>query len=395
MERVVIVSAARTPFGKYGGALGAVRSTDLGCHVIQEVIRRGEVEPSEVEFVCMGHVQPDVGMTPTRQAVLAAGLPQETVSLSIDRACCSGLSAVGLARTQILAGEYSIAIAGGMENMSATPMLLHDARWGTRLGAPQVEDPNVMLNPFLKMPRVVYVGKAALEYGVDREQQDRWALRSQQYYAAAQQAGAFDTEITPIQVAGKKGAVETLTRDEHPRPDTTYDKLAALPTVYGSPTITAGNAPGLNDGGGALLVMSETTSKQMGKRPLATILSYTAVSGEPAYSVRLPATAIRKALGKAGLELQDMKRIEINEAYAAMALVSTLVLGQEKGDVDEIREKTNVNGGAIAMGHPLAASGARVLMTLVYELARRGGGYGVAAICGGIGQADAMVIQVD
>jgi len=396
MSETVIVAAARTPFGRFGGTLKDVHSTDLGAHVIQEVLRRAAFPASRTDFVCMGHVQPSAGQTPTRQAVLKSGLPQETLSLTLDRACCSGLTAVGLAFTQIRAGESHAAVAGGMENMSRTPLLVHNARWGTRLGVLETEDPNVMVNPFLKTPRVIYVAKAALEHGEGREAQDRWALLSQQRYAAAEQAGKFVDEVVPIVVPQKKGPPIRFNRDEPPRPDTTYDKLAALPTVYGSETVTAGNAPGLNDGAAALLLLSSEEARRTEKSALASIVSYAAVSGDPVYSVRLPAAAIQKALDKAKLPLDEMHLIEINEAYAAMPLVSTRLLADgDERRLAALRDRTNVNGGAVAIGHAIGASGARILMTLLYELQRRGGGYGVAAICGGIGQADAMVIKVD
>jgi acetyl-CoA C-acetyltransferase len=306
------------------------------------------------------------------------------------------MTCAGLAMRNILAGEIHIAIAGGMEAMSQAPLVARGVRWGTRLGGVMLEEPLMMRNPILNLPLAVSVGDVSLQHGVDREEQDRWALRSHQKYFEALAAGKFAEEIIPIEISPKKGEKALMDRDESPRADTSLEKLKGLPTVYGSKTVTAGNAPGLTDGAGALVLMSREKQKELGLKPLATLLIYVNMAGDPASSPYLPGLTIRKALERARLKLTDLKRIEINEAFAATALVSTKVLSDGDASLlEHARSITNVNGGAVAIGHPTGASGARLITTLIYELRRSGGGYGAAAICGGYGQSDAVIIRVD
>lgn len=394
-NHVVIVDGLRTPFGKLGGSLKDVSSVEMGAFVLQEITRRNGLPAEEVKEVIMGHVLPTAGMTPTRQAVLKAGFPITTRSLTVERACCSAMTAIGMMRNHILLDNELIGIAGGMENMSQTPYLIPQLRWGNRLGDIFLQDPLVLRNEFLNEPRVIYVGQSALEYGVDRKIQDEWAYRSQKNWAEAHKAGKFVPEVVPIPVKSRGQTCEFKT-DEYPRPETTMEALGKLPTVYNSPTITAGNASGINDGAAGVLMMSERKCQALGLRPLARIVDYLAVSGDPRFSCALPGEAIISLLRKTGYTPEDIDLLEINEAYAAMPAVSTKVLAQEFGvSWDSLKEKTNVKGGAIAIGHPIGASGARIVMTLAYELRQRGGGLGVAAICGGIGQADVLLIRVD
>ena len=292
-------------------------------------------------------------------------------------------------------GEIHTAIAGGMEAMSQTPLIARGVRWGVRLGGVMLEEPLFLRNPILNIPLAVGAGEVALQHGVGREEQDQWALRSHQKYFSALEAGRLENEIRQVEIPSGKGPPRSIDRDESPRSDTTIEKLRTLPTVYGSKTVTAGNAPGLNDGASALILMSEERQRELGIVPLAKILAYVNIAGDPLASPYLPAHAILKALEKAGRKLSDLRRLEINEAFAATALVSTKVLSSDSQKALEgLRSITNVNGGAVAIGHPTGASGGRIAMTLVYELRRAGGGLGAAAICGGYGQSDAVIVEV-
>lgn len=394
--RPVIIAGVRTAFGKFGGRLRDVPVVTLGVQVICGALQRARLQPADIGCVVMGQSMPNMaGMTPTRQAVLEAGLSETTRSLSIDRACCSGLTAISLLAKDILLGDETLGIAGGMENLSQTPYMLPQLRWGQRLGDLAVEDHLFMRNPTLQLPRVVYVAEAALKHGEGREQQDRWALRSHQRWAEAVNTGWLSEEILPLDLGLQSGVSEPFEVDEQGRPDTSLEKLAALPTVYGSATITAGNAPGLNDGAAAVVMSSMREAKQRGLPVMAEVVSYAAISGNPRLSAELPAQAILGALDKAHVSLKEVALLEINEAYAAVPLVSTRILSEATGvDPEKLRSRTNVNGGSVAIGHPVAATGTRLVLTLVLELRRRGGGFGVVGICGGIGQSDAMLIHV-
>jgi len=397
MREMVVVSAVRTPFGKFGGLLRDFSAVDLGTMAVKSVMEKIELDPVVVEELYMGvAVLAGTASVAARQILFTTGLAPETPSLTIDRACCSSSTCMALAMRNILAGETDSAIAGGMEAMSQTPLVARNVRWGVRLGGIMLEEPLFMRNPIVDIPIAVGVGDVSIEYGFGRDAQDEWALRSHQRYFEAYDAGKFADEISPVDVPQKKGPSIRMDKDESPRQDTSMEKLSSLSPVYGGKTVTAGNAPGLNDGATALLVMSRKKQEELGLKPLATIVSYANMAGDPLSSPFMPALSTRKALDKAGLKIQDLKRIEINEAFAAVPLVSTKVLSD--GDdklLEHLRSITNVNGGAVAIGHPTGASGARLIMTLIYELRRIGGGYGSAAICGGYGQSDAVIVRVD
>lgn len=396
-SEVVIVSAVRTPYGKFGGALREVPGVQLAAHVIQEALKRANLSPDQVDEVYLGTCVPAetgvIAPVVARQALLLAGMPEETVSMTLDRACCSSMTAIQMGLRAIQLGEADVALAVGAENLSRTPYVLPSLRFGARMGNQELSDPLQMKYPG-HAPVSVDTGHIALEHGVGREDLDAWAYRSQTRYQEALAAGKYDAEIAPIELATRKGPV-VFDKDEFPRPDTTPDSLAALKTVYGSPTVTPGNAPGLDAGATAILLMSREKAEALGLKPLATVLTVASVAGEPKDIVTIPAKAIEKGLAKTGLKLEDLSLIEINEAFAAMPLVSTKLLGAgEPAKVEALREKTNVNGGAIAIGHPVGASGARIVMALVNELNRRGGGYGAASICGGLGQGDCTIVKV-
>ena len=395
MDEIVVVNGKRTPFGRFGGSLREIPSTELGGLAIRKVMENLPIDPKEIDGVIMGLCLPGVGLSPARQAVLAAKLPVDTNAFTVDRACCSALSAVGIGMQFILRDQASILIAGGMENMSRTPYLIPQMRWGARLGDFTIRDELVIRNAYLDMPMAKYAGEVALEKGVDRQEQDEWALRSHHRWGLAQDKGKFNDELIPMEVPSSKGETSSFTCDEHPRPDTTMGKLGRLEPVYGSPTVTAGNASGIADGATATILMKEEEARKRGIVPLGKILTYAPICGEPRESPVLPAIAIRKALSQADLTLDDMKFIEINEAFAAMPLVSTLVLANyDRRKAEKIRERVNINGGAVAIGHPIGATGARLLMNMLYELRRQGGGYAMVAICGAIGQADAVIVEV-
>jgi acetyl-CoA C-acetyltransferase len=400
---VVVVSAVRTPFGRFGGTLKDIPSIDLAATVIREVLQRVNIKGEEVEETYYGTavigeaaLETDV---PARQATLKAGMPASSVSLTLDRACCSSLDAVRLGFRAIKAGEIDIALAVGSDNMSRAPYVLPpDVRWGKRLGSIQIWDGLFELGYKGFNPVSVDAGEIALEYGVSREDQDRWAYGSQMKYARAFTEGKFKVgeELMRVEISQRKGPPIIFEKDEFPKPETTLEKLSKLPTVYGSPTVTAGNAPGLDTGATAILIMSEKKAKEKGIKPLAKILSMVATATTPRLIAAIPGLTIQAALKKAGMTLEQIDLIEINEAFAAMPLVSNKILAKEDSEkMKGLLEKTNVNGGAIAIGHPVGASGARILMTLIYELRRRGGGIGVASICGGLAQGVGAMVQVE
>ncbi|WP_366922219.1 thiolase family protein [Metallumcola ferriviriculae] len=398
-KEVVIVSAVRTPFGKFGGLLKDIPSIDLGAMVIKEVLNRVDLPGNVLDQVFYGTCIPaETGIhtnIPARQAMLKAGLPPETLSLTIDRACCSSITAVQLAYQAIVSGVSQVVLAAGAENMSRTPLLATKARWGQRIGDLTLIDPLFELGYKEFNPVAVDAGEVALEHDISREDQDLWAYNSQQRYAKAAAEGKFEDELMPLAVPQRRGEPFRLETDESPKPDTSLEKLSKLPTVYGSPTVTAGNAPALSTGASAILLMTEEKAQELGFTPLAKVRSIASIALKPRLLAESPAPAISKALTNATWELDDIDLIEINEAFAAMPLVaSTILANGDKPKIEALREKINVNGGAVAMGHPVGASGARILMTLVYELRRRGGGKGVAAICGGLAQGDAVAVEV-
>jgi acetyl-CoA C-acetyltransferase len=379
----VIVSAVRTPFGKLGGGLADKEATELGAIAIRAALDRVDVKDDEVEYVIMGQVlQGGAGQAPARQAAIAAGLPVETPADAINKVCASSIRAVQIADLMIRAGDHSVVVAGGMESMSNAPYALKKARFGYRLGDGTLIDLMIhdgLVSSFDRRHMVEQASFVSRELGISREDQDAWALRSHRRAVAAGDEGRFADEIVPI---------GGLTADESPRRDTSLEKLAALKPVFDPEgTTTAGNAPGVNDGAGALVVTSEEFAKQRGLEVLATIVAQGYVADEFAYLARTPAGAGKVALDKAGKTVGDVKRVEVNEAFCSVALNSVRMLEADP-------EIVNVNGGAVALGHPIGASGARILSTLIYELRREGGGLGLAAICSGGGQGDAVLVEV-
>jgi acetyl-CoA C-acetyltransferase len=383
VARSVIVSAARTPFGKLGGALKDYEATQLGALAIRGALDRLDVRDDEVEYVIMGQVlQGGAGQAPARQAAVGAGLPKEVPSDTINKVCASSVRAVEIADQMIRAGDHGVVVAGGMESMSNAPYILKHARFGYRLGDGAVIDLMLhdgLVSSFDRKHMVEQASFVSRELGITREEQDAWALRSHQRAVAAIDGGRFGDEVI---------AVNGVEVDEAPRRDTTLEKLAALKPVFDSEgTTTAGNAPGVNDGAGALVVTSEEFARKRGLEILATIVSSAYVADEYAYLARTPAKAAARALEKAGKTIDDVERVEINEAFASVTVNSVKMLGADP-------EKVNVNGGAVALGHPVGASGARILGTMIYELRRNGGGLGLAAICSGGGQGDALLLEV-
>lgn len=393
MNNTVIAGAVRTPFGKFGGSLKALSAVDLGAVAIKAALERSGVAGDQVDEVIMGMVvQAGAGQVPSRQAARKAGLPWDVASETINKVCASGMRAVTMGDQIIRAGDGEIIVAGGMESMSNAPYALPDARYGMRMGDATVRDLMMydgLTCPFDQVPMAVHGSNVAEEYGITREAQDRWALRSQERAAKAIQNGLFAEEITPVSIPQRKGDPILVTQDEGPRPDTTLEGLAKLPPVYKKDgTITAGNAPGINDGAAAMVLMSDAKAKELGIQPLATILGHAQVGAEAPYIATTPGLAILKLLKKTGVALDEIDLFEVNEAFAAVTLTSGNIVGWDE-------EKVNVNGGAIALGHPIGASGARIIMHLAYELKRRGGGLGIAAICSGAAQGDAVLIKVD
>lgn len=402
MDDVVVVAGARTPFDRFGGVMRSVPSYKLGAWAINGAISRIGLPKEAVAEVIMGVCEvAEVALrrnVMARQALLEAGLPETTVSLTVDRACCSSTAATQVALMKLRLNEGEVIIAGGAENMSRQPYLTDpDWRWeGPRHGHILLRDPEFEITYEGYGTLAVDAGEVALEYGISREEQDAWALLTQQRYARALAADKFKEEIIPISLPQKKGPDLVLDHDTQPRPETTMKTLAKLPTVYGSPTVTAGNAPGLNAGGAALIFMKRKKAHEYGFEPLATVLDIASIARTPREIAAAPAPAIQKALAKAGLALSDISLLEINEAFAAMPLVSTQILADgDPQKTNALRKITNVNGGAIAIGHPVGATGARLMMTLMHELRRRGGGYGAVGICGGLAHADSVIIRVD
>ncbi|MGZ6237475.1 MAG: thiolase family protein [Syntrophales bacterium] len=402
---VVIVGAVRTPFGRFDGILKTTLSMDLGVMVLKEIVKRTGVDPKGVDEVYYGTCIPAeyaiYTNVPARQITLLAGFPEDSISLTIDRACCSSMTALRLGYQAIKAGNAEIVIASGAESMGNTPLIAKadKIRWGNKLGPIELEDVLFELGYSRKgfAPVATDSGEVAVEYGVTREMQDMWALQSHQRWFRAYEEGKYKVgeELMAIQVPQSKGGPILFDKDEQPRNDSSLEKLAKLKTVYGSPTVTAGNAPGMNSGASAIMIMSQKKAKEKGLKPLATIEAMQCAAGSPKYMACVPAKAIEKLLSKVDKTVDDMELIEINEAFAAVTLVSLKILAKDNPDkMKELQEKTNVNGGAIAMGHPVGASGARITMTLMYELMRRGGGYGIAAICGGLSQGEAVLLRV-
>lgn len=392
MTKTVIVSGARTPFGKFGGVLSTFSASELGGMVIKEALTRANIEPKTVGEVILGSVlQGGQGQLPSRQAARNAGIPWETKTETINKVCASGMRSVTLADQLIRLGEEEIIVAGGMESMSNSPYFLPKARWGLKMGDTALKDMMThdgLTCSFTGVHMGTYGNNTAEEFEITREEQDHWALRSHRRAIQAMEDGKFAEEIVPVLVPQKKGDPITVTKDEAPRGDTTFEKLSALPSVFDKDgTITAGNAPGVNDGACAMVLMSEEKAKSSGVEPLAYILGHTAIAVEAKDFPQTPGLVINELLKKTGRALDEIDLFEINEAFAAVSLASSKIAGLDP-------EKVNVNGGAIALGHPIGASGARIILTLIYELKRRGGGIGIAAICSGGGQGDAIMVEV-
>jgi acetyl-CoA C-acetyltransferase len=392
MSKTVILGTARTPFAKMGGALASLDATELGGKAIASALERSEVGAEQVQTVIYGQVlQAGQGQIPSRQAQISAGIPRETPSETVNKVCASGMRAIGLADQAIRAGDLDLAVTGGMESMSRAPYLLPGARFGFRMGDVGAVDAMThdgLTNPFSGKQMIDEASEVSNELEITRPDMDRFAARSHQLAARATDEGRLAEEIVAVTVKTRKAENE-VAADEAIRPDTTVETLAKLPAIGGDgATHTAGNAPGVNDGAGAVVVASEEWASRNGREPLARVISYGTVADEFPYLARTPAKAAQQALEKVGKSAEDIDLWEINEAFASVALNSLRMLG-----VDE--ENVNVNGGAIALGHPIGASGARIVGALVHELGRRGGGLGCAAICSGGGQGDAIVLEVN
>jgi acetyl-CoA C-acetyltransferase len=383
MPRSVIVSAVRTPFGRLGGGLADYEAPQLGAIAIRAALERIGLEPNEVEYVIMGQVlQAGAGQAPGRQAAVGAGIPIEVGADTINKVCASSIRAVEIADQMIRAGDHEVIVTGGMESMSNAPYLLKKARFGYRLGDGTLIDSMTydgLTSTFDRRHMIQQASFVSRELGISREDQDKWALRSHERAVQAIDNGLFQDEIVHV---------DEVTTDEGPRRDTSLEKLAALKPVFDAEgTTTAGNAPGVNDGAGAVVVTSEEFARKRGLEVLATIVAQAYVADDFAYLARTPARAGARALEKAGKTIGDVERVELNEAFSSVVLNSAKMLGAEA-------EKVNVNGGAVALGHPIGASGARIVATMVHELRRNGGGLGLAAICSGGGQGDALLLDV-
>lgn len=392
MGKTVILSGVRTPFGKFGGALSSLTASQLGGIAVKEAIARAGVNSEDVQEVILGTVlQGGQGQIPSRQAAREAGLSWEVKTETINKVCASGMRSVTLADQIIRAGDEDLIAAGGMESMSNAPYILPKARWGLKMGDSSVKD--LMIHDglscsFTGVHMGTYGNSTAKEMEISREAQDEWALRSHERAIAAIEGGIFAEEIVPVTVPQRKGAPVVVEHDESPRKDTSLDRLTKLAPVFNSDgTITAGNAPGINDGAAALILMSEERALREGRKPEAVILGHAAVAVEAKDFPQTPGLVINSLLKKTGKTVEEIDLFEINEAFAAVVLASEKIAGLDP-------EKVNVNGGAVALGHPIGASGARIIITLMHELKRRGGGIGIAAICSGGGQGDAVMIEV-
>lgn len=392
MGKTVILSGVRTPFGKLGGGLSSFTAAQLGGKAVKAALDTAGVKPEEVGEIILGTVlQGGQGQLPSRQASREAGLPWEVKTETINKVCASGMRSVTLADQIIRAGDEEVIVAGGMESMSNAPYLLPKARWGVRMGDSTVKDLMIhdgLTCSFEGVHMGTYGNEVASELEIGRSEQDEWAYRSHQRAIAAMESGKFAEEIVAVEVPQRKGEPIVVEHDESPRKDTSLEKLAKLGSVFSADgTITAGNAPGVNDGAAALVLMSEERAEREGRTPQAVILAHAAIATEAKDFPKTPGMVINELLKKTGMTLEDIDLFEINEAFAAVALTSGRIANLDP-------EKVNVNGGAVALGHPIGASGARIIITLMHELKRRGGGIGIAAICSGGGQGDAVMIQV-
>jgi acetyl-CoA C-acetyltransferase len=393
MRTVVIASAARTPIGSFGGSLASVSAAQLGQLVVTEVIRRAGISNEQIEEVIMGQIlQAGCGQNPARQAAIGAGIPDHVPSYTVNKLCGSGLKSIALAALAIGAGEADIIVAGGMESMSRAPYLLDKARSGYRMGNGILEDSiltDALTDAFHGIHMGITAENIAQQYRISREEADAFALQSQQKAAKALSEGLFNREIVPVPIPGRRGESVMVADDEYPRRDTTMESLARLrPAFKADGVVTAGNSSGINDGAAAVLLMNQGSASQAGIRPLARILGWGSVGVDPRIMGMGPVAAIRKALAKSGLTLDDIDLVELNEAFAVQSLAVIRELRMDS-------RKVNVNGGAVALGHPVGCSGARVLVTLLHEMERRGLRRGLAALCIGGGQGIAMVVERD
>ncbi|MEI7590513.1 MAG: thiolase family protein [Deltaproteobacteria bacterium] len=407
-REVVCVSACRTPYGRMGGMLKGFSAVELGALAIKECLERtkGKVKPADIDYVFMGQVVPaGCGQVPSRQATLLGGLSESVPSITVNKVCSSGIKTIDLAWQAIMLGRAEICIAGGQESMSNCPFVIPDMRFGCRMGFPTSNVIDAMVydglwDAFYNRHMAIHGSEVADEFGFTRQDQDEWAYISQMNAAKAISAGKLDDELFSVEVKqGKK--ISVADKDEGPRPETTIEELSKLSPVFNhkSPvtglagSVTAGNAPGVNDGGDVCMLMSREMANKLGLKPIFTIVDYAEVSQPTKDIATVPGLSIKKLLEQNAMSVDQLDVMEINEAFAAVALVSCRsVLGMSK---DDMLKKVNVNGGAIAYGHPIGATGARILMTLGYELQRRGGGFGVCGICSGHAQGDAMLIRVD
>jgi acetyl-CoA C-acetyltransferase len=392
MTRTVIVSGARTPFGKFGGSFNNLKAVELGGIAIKEALVRGNVNALEVDELIMGMVlQGGQGQIPSRQAADLAGLPWTVPTETINKVCASGMRSITFGDQIIRANDAEVVVAGGMESMSNAPYFMSKARFGFRMGDGKVHDLMVhdgLTCSFNGVHMGTYGNGVANELEISREEQDDWALQSHRKAVAAIEAGRLADEIVAVEVPVRKGNPIVVDKDESPRADTSIERLAKLAPVFDpTGTITAGNAPGVNDGACAVVLMSEKRAQKEGKDTLATIIGHTSLAIEPESFPKTPGLVINKLLEKTGKSINEIDLFEVNEAFAAVALASKSLAGLDP-------EKINVNGGAVALGHPIGASGTRIVLTLAYELKRRGGGIGIAAICSGGGQGDAVMIEV-
>ena len=393
-KEIVIASACRTAIGKYGGSLKTIPAVELGATVIADAVKRAGIKPEQVDEVIFGNViTAGLGQNPARQASIKAGLPIECTAFTINIVCGSGLKAVALAANQILAGESEIVVAGGMENMSAAPYASFSTRWGARMNNTQMIDCTVndgLWDAFNNYHMGITAENVAEQWGLTREMQDEFAVASQNKAEKAVDGGVFDEEIVPIEIPQRKGDPIIFNRDEHLSRGNTMEKVAKLKPAFKKDggTVTAANASGINDGAAALVVMTKEKAEELGITPLATIVSYATGGVDPKIMGTGPIPASRQALEKAGMTIDDIELIEANEAFAAQSLAVAK-------DLNFNMDIVNVNGGAIALGHPVGASGARILVSLLYEMKRRGAKTGLATLCIGGGMGQALIVKMD
>jgi acetyl-CoA C-acetyltransferase len=395
MTRSVIVSAARTAIGRFGGAVSHLPGVEFGGYAIKDALARAGVSGDQIDYVIMGQVlQAGTGQITARQAAVRAGVPTSVPAITINKVCLSGLNAIALADQLIRAGEVSAVVAGGMESMDQAPYLLPKARTGYRMGDGTLIDSMIydgLWDAFNHKHMGDQSDDVNAEFSISRAEQDEWAARSHERAQAATEDGRFAEEIVPLELPQKKGDPITFDRDEGIRPGTTAESLGKLrPAFQSDGTITAGNASQISSGGAAVVVMSQERAAELGLEPIAEVIAHGMSADEPPYLHTVPALAVQSALKKAGMSANELDLVEINEAFAAVALHSTRMLFNGNS---EAQEKVNVNGGAVALGHPIGCTGARLTVTLLHELRRRGGGIGAAALCGGGGQGDAVIFK--